>query len=221
MISLKISPLHYITTSPEQAELACSGGADWIQLRLKNQPYQAWKAVALETLAVCRQYNARLIINDNPELAGEIGADGVHLGADDMPVPKARALLGDGFIIGGTANTLETLLDLDQTGVDYVGLGPFRFTLTKEKLSPILGLAGYQQILSSLQQRGVSVPVVAIGGITSADVLTLLSVGFSGVAVSSAISQSADPAAETRLFIQTLANLTDRTIALTPDTGRR
>jgi thiamine-phosphate pyrophosphorylase len=205
MNSLKISPLHYITTHPEQAELACLGGAGWIQLRLKNQPYTAWKAVALETLAVCRQYNARLIINDNPELAGEIGADGVHLGADDMPVPEARALLGDAVIIGGTANTLETLLDHDQTGVDYVGLGPFRFTATKEKLSPILGLAGYQQILSSLQQLGISMPVVAIGGITIADVPTLLSAGFYGVAVSSAISQSADPAAETRLFIQTLA----------------
>ncbi|QHV93916.1 thiamine phosphate synthase [Spirosoma endbachense] len=221
MSSLKISSLQYITTRPEQAEIACSGGADWIQLRLKNQPYQAWKAVALETLAVCRQYNARLIINDNPELAGEIGADGVHLGADDMPVPEARALLGDAVIIGGTANTLETLLDLDQTGVDYVGLGPFRFTSTKEKLSPILGLAGYQKILSSLLQLGVFVPVVAIGGITIADVPTLVSTGLSGVAVSSAISQSTDPAAETRLFIETVANLTNRTIAITPGTGRR
>ena len=83
---MTISSLHYITTRPEQAEAACLAGADWIQLRLKNQTYADWKTVALETLAVCRHYKARLIINDNPHLAGEIGADGVHLGQDDMPV---------------------------------------------------------------------------------------------------------------------------------------
>ena len=134
-----ISPLHYIVTRPEQAETACRAGADWVQLRVKAQSYTNWKAIALDTLAVCRQYNARLIINDNPQLAGEVGAHGVHLGQDDMPIQEARVLLGDRFIIGGTANTLETILAHQHDGVDYVGLGPFRFTTTKEKLSPILG----------------------------------------------------------------------------------
>ena len=202
-----ISPLHYIVTRPEQAETACRAGADWVQLRVKAQPYTNWKAIALDTLAVCRQYNARLIINDNPQLAGEVGAHGVHLGQDDMPVRDARVLLGDRFIIGGTANTLETILAHQHDGVDYVGLGPFRFTTTKEKLSPILGLEGYQYILSALKRQLVSVPIIAIGGITLADIPDLLQTGVRGVAVSSAITAAPDPAAQTRLFLTQL-NLT-------------
>ena len=205
---MKISPLHYIITQPEQAETACRAGADWIQLRVKNRPYADWKALALETLAVCRQYNARLIINDNPYLAGDIGADGVHLGQDDMPVADARALLGIDFVIGGTANTAETILAHHCDGADYVGLGPFRFTTTKEKLSPILGLNGYRRILETLKSQSVSLPVVAIGGITLADVSTLLHVGFQGIAVSSAIAGADDPGAQTRLFLTQLAPLT-------------
>ncbi|WP_077924029.1 thiamine phosphate synthase [Spirosoma sp. 209] len=202
---MKISQLHYIVTQPEQAETACRAGVDWIQLRLKNRPYADWKAVAQDTLAVCRQHNARLIINDNPTLAGDIGADGVHLGQDDMPVPDARALLGDGFLIGGTANRLDTILTHYRHGVDYVGLGPFRFTTTKEKLSPILGLAGYQAILSALQSRSLSVPIVAIGGITLADVPALMQTGLHGIALSSAISGASDPARQTRLFLDQLS----------------
>ncbi|GAB3023130.1 thiamine phosphate synthase [Spirosoma pulveris] len=202
---MKISSLHYITTRPEEAELACRAGADWIQLRLKNRAYADWKAVALETLAVCRQYNATLILNDNPLLAADIGADGVHLGQEDMPVPEARALLGDKFIIGGTANTLETVLAHRRDGVNYVGLGPFRFTTTKEKLSPILGLQGYEQVLSALKHQAISLPIIAIGGITLADVPALLATGVYGIALSSAITASADPAAQTRLFLRQLS----------------
>lgn len=201
---MTISPLHYITTRPEQAETACRAGADWVQLRLKNQSYADWKAVALETLAVCRQHGAQLIINDNPHLAGEIGADGVHLGQDDMPIREARALLGNGFLIGGTANTLDTVRAHQRDGADYVGLGPFRFTTTKEKLSPVLGLAGYQRILSALQSQLVSLPIIGIGGITVADVPALLQVGVYGIAVSSGITSAADPAAQTQLFLAQL-----------------
>lgn len=205
---MKISPLHYITTRPEQVDAACRAGADWIQLRVKNRSYADWKALALETLAVCRQYNARLIINDNPYLAGEIGADGVHLGQDDMPVAEARALLGMDFLIGGTANTVETILAHYRDGANYVGLGPFCFTVTKEKLSPILGLDGYRRILETLKNQSIPLPIVAIGGITLADVPALLRIGFQGIAVSSAITDASDPVAQTRLFLTQLASLT-------------
>jgi thiamine-phosphate pyrophosphorylase len=201
---MTISSLHYITTRPEQAETACQAGVDWVQLRLKNRTYTDWKTVALETLAVCRQYNARLIINDNPHLAGEIGADGVHLGQDDMPVREARALLGPGVIIGGTANTADMIVAHQRDGVDYVGLGPFRFTATKEKLSPIVGLAGYRRILLAVQQQAVTLPIIAIGGITLADVSALVLAGLHGIAVSSAITDATDPAAQTRLFLAQL-----------------
>ncbi|WP_020601346.1 thiamine phosphate synthase [Spirosoma spitsbergense] len=201
---MTIRTLHYIATRPEQAEIACRAGVDWVQLRLKNRTYADWKTVALEILAVCRQYNARLIINDNPHLAGEIGADGVHLGQEDMPVREARALLGPGVIIGGTANTADTIVAHQRDGVDYVGLGPFRFTATKEKLSPILGLAGYRRVLLAVQQQAVTLPIIAIGGITLADVSELIRAGLHGIAVSSAITDAPDPAAQTRLFLSQL-----------------
>jgi len=205
---MTISALHYITTRPEQAEAACRAGADWIQLRLKDQRYADWKAVAEETLAVCRQYNARLIVNDNPQLAAEIGADGVHLGNEDMPTAEARALLGDRFIIGGTANTTDDVLAHCRAGVNYVGLGPFRFTTTKAKLSPILGLAGYQRIGAELQKLAITVPIIGIGGITLDDVRPLLETGLHGIAVSGAITGAPDPGAQTRLFLNQCSPLT-------------
>lgn len=205
---MRISPLQYIVTQPAQADMACGAGADWIQLRVKNRAYADWKALALETLAVCRQQNARLIINDNPQLAGDIGADGVHLGQDDMPVAEARTLLGSQYLIGGTANTVETILAHHRDGVDYVGLGPFRFTSTKEKLSPVLGLDGYRRMLTTLTDQGISLPVIAIGGITIDDVPALMRLGFQGIAVSSAITNAPDPIAQTRLFLTRLAPLT-------------
>lgn len=205
---MNISPLHYIVTQPAQADTACRAGADWIQLRVKNRTYADWKALALETLAVCRQHKARLIINDNPYLVGDIGADGVHLGQEDMPVAKARTLLGATCLIGGTANTVETIRAHHRDGVDYVGLGPFRFTSTKEKLSPVLGLDGYRRILIALTGQRISLPVIAIGGITIDDVPALMQLGFQGIAVSSAITNAPDPVAQTRLFLMHLASLT-------------
>ena len=207
---MTISSFHYIVTQPEQAAVACSAGADWIQLRLKNKPYEDWKAIAQETQAVCQASGARLIINDNPHLAGEIGADGVHLGKEDMPLAQARKLVGSEVIIGGTANTLEDIVQHYQSGADYIGLGPYRFTTTKEKLSPILGLAGYKGIMEALQQQGISIPIIAIGGITQPDVPLLRQVGVHGIAVSSAVSAAADPAEQTRLFLTLLyASVTD------------
>ncbi|UOQ98576.1 thiamine phosphate synthase [Hymenobacter sp. 5317J-9] len=202
---MHINALHYITTNPEAAELACQGGVRWVQLRVKNQPHAVWKQLALDTQAVCRRYGATLLINDNPRLAQEIGADGVHVGAADMPPEEARAMLGASFIIGGTANTFADVQRLAAAGVDYVGLGPFRFTSTKEKLSPILGLSGYAEIMRQCRAAGITVPVVGIGGITLGDVKSLLTTGLSGVAVSGAIDKATDPSEEASLFISELS----------------
>ena len=201
---MNISTLHYITTNPEAAELACQGGVRWVQLRVKNQPYAIWKQLALETQAVCRRYGATLLINDNPRLAQEIGADGVHVGQADMPPTEVRAMLGAKFIIGGTANTFADVQRHVAAGVDYVGLGPFRFTSTKEKLSPILGLAGYTDIMRQCRAAGLTVPVVGIGGITLDDVSALLATGLHGVAVSGAIGAAAEPAAAAAHFVELL-----------------
>ena len=202
---MKINSLQYLTTSPEAAELACQGGVRWVQLRVKNQPYAVWKQLALETQAVCRRYGATLLINDNPRLAQEIGADGVHVGQADMPPAEVRAMLGSAFIIGGTANTFADVQRHVAAGVDYVGLGPFRFTSTKEKLSPILGLAGYADIMRQCRAAGITVPVIGIGGVTLADVAALRATGLHGVAVSGAIGAAAEPGAVAAQFVELLA----------------
>jgi thiamine-phosphate pyrophosphorylase len=202
---MKISNLHYITTNAQDAELACQGGVRWVQLRVKDLPYPTWKQLALDTQQVCRQYGATFILNDNPQLALEIGADGVHLGKQDMNLAEARTLLGPDFIIGGTANTFADIEGLVAAGVDYIGLGPFRFTTTKQNLSPILGLAGYTNIFEQYRAAGFTTPIIGIGGVGLADVPALLATGLHGVAVSGAIGGAADPAATATLFIKELA----------------
>ena len=201
---MKISRLHYITTNAQAAELACRGGVRWVQLRVKNLPAAEWRQRALDVQAVCRHHGATLIINDNPRLALEIGADGVHLGQQDMPPAEARALLGPNFIIGGTANTFADMEGLVAAGVEYIGLGPFRFTTTKEKLSPVLGLSGYAEIMAQCRAAGFTTPVVGIGGVELADVAELLAAGLHGVAVAGAIGGAASPAAAARLFVEEL-----------------
>ncbi len=202
---MQINQLQFITDNAPAAELACRGGVRWVQLRAKNRPAAEWRQLALDVQAVCRHHGATLIINDNPALALEIGASGVHLGQQDMPPAEARALLGPGFIIGGTANTFADIDKLVAAGVDYIGLGPFRFTSTKEKLSPILGLAGYADIMARCRAAGFTTPVVGIGGVVLADVADLLATGLHGVAVAGAISGATNPTEAARRFVTELA----------------
>lgn len=202
---MQISRLQFITASAQAAELACRGGVRWVQLRVKNLPAAAWRQLALDVQAVCRHHGATFIMNDNPALALEVGAAGVHLGQQDMPPAEARALLGPNFIIGGTANTFADMEGLVAAGVDYIGLGPFRFTTTKEKLSPILGLSGYTELLTQYRAAGFTTPIVGIGGVALADMAGLLATGLHGVAVAGAISGADSPIAAARLFVNELA----------------
>jgi thiamine-phosphate pyrophosphorylase len=195
-----ISKLHYITTSASLAEQACKGGVDWIQLRLKNTTYDEYYFIAKEVKEICRTYNAIFIINDNVQLAKDINADGVHLGKEDMSPAAARALLGDNYIIGCTANTTEDILQLTRTPVDYIGLGPYRFTGTKENLSPILGIEGYKRVFTELPEKLNTPPVIGIGGILENDVVELLSTGLYGIAVSGAISNAKDITVAAKTF---------------------
>jgi thiamine-phosphate pyrophosphorylase len=204
-----IAQLHYITHDPGNlahamlAEKAIRGGVRWVQLRVKNADEQTARAVAARTLDICRKHGAKMIVNDHVLLAKEIGADGVHIGLDDMPVSEARSILGDDFIIGATANTIDHIRMHAKAGADYIGLGPFRFTTTKEKLSPVLGVSGYKLIMQQLKDEDIHIPVIAIGGITEADVMPLLGLGVHGVAVSSAIGAGSDVAAAAKRFIET------------------
>ncbi len=202
-----ISRLHYITqdltdfSHAELAEFACKGGVDWIQLRVKNKSYDEWKKIAEETKLVCLKYGAKLIINDYVQIAKEVGADGVHLGKDDMNPREARKILGDNFIIGGSTNSIDDVRRMVDDGCDYIGIGPFRFTSTKEKLNPVLGLEGIRKIA---EQFGNKIPMIAIGGIKLEDIEPLMQTGIHGVAVSSGVNLSENKIEATKQFVMSL-----------------
>ncbi|MBR6132029.1 MAG: thiamine phosphate synthase [Bacteroidales bacterium] len=179
----------------EGARMALEGGCRWIQLRMKDAPLDEVEAMALPVQTVCRRYGAIFVIDDHVELVKKIGADGVHLGKNDMPVDAARQILGSDFIIGGTANTFDDIRRLHQAGADYIGCGPFRFTETKKNLSPVLGLQGYRDIVRQMRQNGIDLPIVAIGGITLPDIPEILGTGVTGIALSGMILHAPDPVA--------------------------
>ena len=184
-----------------QAQLAgmravLQGGCRWVQLRMKDAALEQVAAVGREAAALCRSYGATFIVDDHVELADELGADGVHLGRNDMPVEEARRILGPMKIIGATANEFADINKACMAGADYVGLGPYRFTTTKKNLSPVLGLDGYRLITEQCVRSGIRLPIVAIGGITAADLPLLASAGVQGVAASGAILRASDPVAE-------------------------
>lgn len=169
---------------------ALDAGCNWVQMRFKNQTQKDVFTLAEAVKPLCEEYLANFIVNDDLHLAEQIVADGVHLGLTDTKIDEARAILGSTKIIGGTANTFEDIENHVQNGCDYIGLGPFRFTATKEKLSPILGLSGYFDILQKLKKNKIDIPVYAIGGITVRDVSPLMETGVFGIAVSGIITES-------------------------------
>lgn len=180
----------------ESARLALEGGCRWIQLRMKGASAEEIIPVARQIRVWCDEFQAVFLLDDHVELVKVVGADGVHLGKNDMPVDEARRVLGDGCIIGGTANTFEDIRIHYEKGVDYIGCGPFRFTTTKEKLSPVLGLEGYRNIIQQMRFAQISLPIVAIGGITAEDVSQVMKTGVTGVALSGTVLRAENPSAE-------------------------
>ena len=195
---MKISKIQYISSQYQnefyfdEIQRVIDAGADWIQVRVKDIDQALWLKVAKKAVSLCKQNNVFCIINDNPLIALESGAEGVHLGKNDMSPVEARKLLGHDKIIGGTANTFEDIQNLVNQGVDYIGLGPFRFTTTKKNLSPIVGLDGYRAILNACRKNGISTPIIAIGGITGDDISSILDTGIYGFAFSGFIAKAVD-----------------------------
>ncbi len=209
---------HYTDTISylDSVRIALEGGCRWVQLRMKKASPDEIRPVALEAQRLCREAGATFIIDDHVELVKELQADGVHLGKNDMPIDEARRLLGPGFIIGGTANTFEDVLMHWRHGADYIGCGPFRFTTTKEKLSPVLGLEGYRSIVDQMRAadlrnaKGEPLPIVAIGGITAEDIPAIMQTGVTGIALSGTVLRAADPVAEMRRLIGLTESSTNR-----------
>lgn len=205
--SIEDCPVMYITdhregyTVAEQVEAVCRGGVRWVQLRMKNSTDEEMLSEGWKIKEICRRYNAVFIINDRVHVARLLDADGVHLGLSDMDPLEARRILGDGKIIGATCNTCEDLLLRSRQKVDYVGVGPFRFTTTKKNLSPMLGLEGYRNILSYCEDSHIHIPIFAIGGIVESDLSSLFSVGITGVALSGTILKSDNPTETARRIV--------------------
>ncbi len=193
----------------DQVERALNGGCKWIQLRHKDADIKSLSHEASIIRNMCVNSGAIFILDDHVELVHHARADGVHLGKNDIPVKEARALLGPTKIIGATANTFEDIVDAQEAGADYIGLGPFKFTTTKAKLSPILGLAGNQNIVKMCRECGIRIPIVAIGGIVADDIVPIMSTGVNGVAISGTIINAHNPTYKTKEIIN-LLNTADK-----------
>lgn len=202
------SALQYVTntTDPERLIAYChdylKAGGRWIQLRAKGLTTDERVALGRPLVALCRRYDAVLIINDDVEAALRLGADGVHLGKDDAAVLEARAVLGADKIIGSTCNTEADLERAYRLGSDYVGVGPFRYTTTKERLAPILGVEGLYSLAEARSRLPFPMPMVAIGGIMPDDAPDILATGVTGIALSGALERAASLGLATQSFLE-------------------
>jgi len=179
---------------------ALAAGAQVVQVRIKGATDRALHDFAAQVVALCAEHGAICLVNDRVDVALATGAHGTHLGADDLPMAAARRVAGPDHLLGGTARTAETARLLVEQGADYLGVGPAYPTTTKTGLPDPLGPAGVHAVA-----QAVTVPVVAIGGVTIARVPELLAAGAAGVAVVSAVTAADDPGAATRDLVAALA----------------
>lgn len=187
----------------DSACIALEGGCRWVQLRMKHADEALLEECALEVQAMCREYGATFIIDDNVALAKRIRADGVHLGKGDMPICEARKILGDEYIIGGTVNSFDDILcAMEHSAPDYFGCGPYRYTSTKQNLAPILGINGYNEIIHQMRVRGIDIPLVAIGGIGREDIPHILECGVHGIALSGSVLNADEPICEMQRIVK-------------------
>lgn len=179
-------------TLPQQVEAALKGGATCVQLREKNLADSSILAEAREISALCKQYRVPFILNDNVALAAQCGADGVHLGQEDMDPAQARRILGPDAIIGVSAHNVAEAKAAVAAGADYLGCGAMFATTTKTNVTALP-----KETLRAIC-AAVGVPVVAIGGISKQNLLSLAHCGEAGVALVSAIFAAEDIEEECR-----------------------
>jgi thiamine-phosphate pyrophosphorylase len=198
-----ISKFHYLTQDLpnrnhiEQAEIACSAGANWLQYRCLTKTDEELIAEISQIADICDDWGATLILTNHYHLLDKVDAQGVHIEDFDADFKSIRDAIGEDKTFGASATNLEALLKVQATGVvDYCGYGPFRHTDTKPNNKPLLGFEGYRQ----LQKQPIEIPVIAVGGITLNDVETLIQTGIYGIAVSAAVNLAIDPGAVVKEF---------------------
>jgi thiamine-phosphate pyrophosphorylase len=203
----KIGKLHVLTDTvfqsrfshPELAGLAIRGGADTIQYRQKSGSTREMIRIAAQMKQVCSDHGVPLIVNDRVDVAIAAGADGVHLGQDDFPIPLARELLGQDMIIGASASNIGEVEKCLLDGADYVGFGPVYPTTSKDDAGSIKGIDNLVQVV-----KAVPLPIIAIGGISLDNISEILWTGVHGIAVISSVCCQEDPEQATKALHQML-----------------
>jgi thiamine-phosphate pyrophosphorylase len=203
-----IGRLHLITDArPGRDVLAVvaaglAAGVDTVQVRVPDatSDREAYE-LARQILAMCRDSGAACLVNDRLHIALALGADGGHVGADDLPVVAARKILGPRAVLGATARDPETARRAVKDGASYLGVGPAYRTSTKDGLPDPIGPAGVAAVAGA-----VTVPVIAIGGVTAAGVAELTGAGAYGIAVVGAVSEAADPGKAVTELLQAIGD---------------
>jgi len=192
-----ISKFHYLTQDlPDrshvaQAQTACEAGANWIQYRCMSKSDEEMIAELHQIAAICDDWGATLILANHYHLLDKVDAQGVHMEDLDADFAAIREAITDEKTLGASATSIEALLRIQNSGVvDYCGYGPFAHTDTKPNNKPLLGYEGYR----ALESHPIELPVIAVGGVQLKDVELLMQTGVYGIAVSSAVNLSLDPA---------------------------
>ncbi|MDX1444912.1 thiamine phosphate synthase [Lishizhenia sp.] len=203
------------------------GGIKWIQLRIKQNhfearhPEQDYKTFFTETLfdlaEKCKTLGVVLTVNDHYSFAIKNNVDGAHVGKEDEAHSTVRTFLGEDKIIGATANSIEDILSYNLELLDYIGLGPYTFTTTKdkEKLSPSLGSRGYNTCLQIMKAKNIDTPVYAIGGIELEDIPQIMQTGVYGIAISGCIHNEKFDVAHIQKFVDLVEQNVKQTSPLT------
>lgn len=203
-----ISRFHYLTqdmphrSHPQQAQMACENGANWIQYRCLSKNDEGLLADINEISAICDDWGATLIVTNHVHLVHEADVQGVHIEDFDADLKAIRELIGDEKTLGASStHFLQVKKALDE-GADYTGYGPFAHTDTKPNEMAHVGVDGYLLLIKQMQEAGIDLPVIACGGVGLENAEAILATGVYGVAVSSAINRNENPGQMLKAFYQ-------------------
>jgi len=176
----------------EQVQLACEAGAKWIQYRCLSKTDEELLQDINAIAEICDDWGTTLIVTDHVHLNGKADIQGFHIEDMNADFTVLRKLVGNDITLGGSANTFENLIRLASEGADYAGFGPYAPTETKPNDYPLLDLEGYQQVIRELKEKGIDLPVLAVGGVKIYNVEALMQTGVYGIAVSGAVNFADD-----------------------------
>jgi thiamine-phosphate pyrophosphorylase len=202
-----ISKFHYLTqdlphrSHLEQTAIACKAGANWIQYRCLTKTDPELIEELHQIASICDDWGATLILTDHYHLLNKVDAQGVHLEDMHADFKQIRKFISDEKTLGASANTFDDIQRIFLSGVvDYIGCGPFALTKTKPNDFPILGIKGYAERIKKMEDSGIDLPLIAVGGIKIADTEILLKTGIHGIAISASVNLADDPTAAFKDF---------------------